>query len=165
MNTPPKFGIGGVGSRAFISQHEMGVQYHRDDGAAMGFGPKDVQLTQQSLDHILVGHIDARGMAHGGHTMRTLRRWQREGKNVENLIIFPEEWSDHQITTSIQRVIDSPDRVLDYGPRVQLEGTIDGVVVRVYLKLPDKGPVVVSAAPQRGPGVKRVRSGRICDVW
>lgn len=105
-----------------------------------------------------------RGVRHGGHTMRALMYWRCCGVSVENLIVFPVDWDDNAIDDSIRRVIARPDAAWRQGDRVKLEGTVNGVVICVYINVTGHGPRLRTAAPQRGKGAMRMEQGILREV-
>lgn len=124
------------------------------------FGPKDVEVTQRNLAHILEGDTKKNGRRTGGHAYRIVAEELRESQ-----IAFPESWSDDDIARAVHAVASSPDRIEPHGgERYFLIREVNGVEVIVQIASRDGTPRVRTAHPARGDGVFRVQNGKLVPV-
>ncbi len=106
--------------------------------------PDSIHVPHERVVHILRG--DENG---GGHA---------PGTGIPGKSEFPRGWDDARILAATLSVARGPDMVAPTrGGRLRVEGTRDGVLIRVILE-PDGD--VVTSVPVSGPGVVRNPGGR-----
>lgn len=94
------------------------------------FAPKDrPQPTAEDIERVLSKH--------------------RHGAGVPNKSEFPADWSDDDIVAAIDLTMAAPDTLAPGGDKIVFERTIDGVLVRVTVRVDLDPPAFWSAYPPR----------------
>lgn len=127
---------------------------------ALSFGPKDAELTNANLTHILEGDTKKDGRRTGGHAYWTVAEERRESQ-----IAFPESWDDAKILEAVDFVLNSPlELVYATGDKFFADGWYSGVYLRVQFVCRKNGIRLLTAHPMHGSGVVRVHNGALAPV-